>query len=577
MLDLALILAPALLGLPQGPMSGAVLLNEAVVDDEGSDDREFVELYNRSEQRVDLGGCVLEVLNRRGVRTSYAIPAGSFIEPCAHFVLGSPSVPNVDLSLGSGDLFVDVQAGALVLRDAQGVELDRLVYHATFGLWTTAGGAGEGFWGESTSFDGFETSISRWRDGWDDLPARAWVLQRATPGEANAQEWRADGLDEFSGAVGSAHEGWQGTRSPLVRIDPLQVGPLDPQGRPWNPIALPRDSASAGGSGGNCGSVWNPAGGGSAALWRSEPVEELEVEGLFWLRSDALPLAQMETWSFGIQGSTDAYARIADPSGAIGFVRSGNTGVAWILQALDSGVTLYLVDHGDGGWAPIARSAPALRASILIRAGVNDGWQRLRLRASQGQLEAEFGGVLGVPGSGQVVRATLQQSAIGGVYLGYDRLLDNAHAQPIRVDDLRVSRLGTPPLAYYGSGIATPSGAPALRAPFCAAPGEARFTLELSGLAPQAFAHFALGARALAPPLDLGALGATSGVTLHVDLELVCIARADAQGRATLPLPIRCAQELRGQLAFAQGFALDPLGSAAIPLASSRALRIELR
>ncbi|MBK9384351.1 MAG: lamin tail domain-containing protein [Planctomycetes bacterium] len=577
MLDLVLLVAPALLGSPQGPASGALLLNEAVVDDEGSDDREFVELFNRSAQRVDLGGCVLEVLNRRGLRASYAVPANTFLEPCSHFVLGSPSVPNVDLPLGTGDLFYDAQAGALVLKDPQGVELDRLVYHATFGLWTNAGGAGEGFWGESTSFNGFETSISRWRDGWNDQPERAWVLQRATPGEPNAQEWRAEGLDDFTGALGSAHVAWQGTRAPLVRVDPRQVGPLDSLGRPWNPSALPRDSASAGGSGGACGVVWSPAGGGSAALWRSDPVAELEAEGLFWLRSDALPLAQMETWSFGIQGSTDAYARLADPSGAIGFVRSGNTGVAWILQALDSGATLYLVDHGDGGWAPLARSAPTLLATILIRPGVNDGWQRLRLRASQGQLEAELGGVLGVPGSGQVVRAALQQPAIGGVYLGYDRLLDAALARPLSVDDLRLTRLGTPPLAYFGSGVATPSGAPALHAPYSAAPGEARFALELSGLAPQAVAHFALGARALSPPLDLGALGATSGSTLDVDPELVCIALADAQGRAVLALPIRCAPELRGQLAYAQGFALDPRGSAAIPLASSRALRIELR
>lgn len=576
MLDLVLLLAPLLAALPQSGADG-LLLNEAVVDDEGADEREFVELVNASDRRVDLGGCVLEVVNRRGLRASYAVPLGTRLDPCELYVLGSASVPNVDLVLTGSDLFVDAQAAALVLRDAQGRELDRLVYHATFGLWTGAGGAGEGFWGESTSFDGFETSISRWRDGWNEVPSRAWVLQRATPGEPNAQPWREDAAEDFGGTSGSAVETWRGTRAPLVRVDPLQVGPLDPQGRAWNPSALPRDSASAGGSGGNCGILWNPSSGGGAALFRADPVEELEVEGLFWLRSDPLPFAQMEAWSFGIQGTTDAYARIPDPSGAIGFVRSGNTGVAWILQALDAGSTLYLVDHGDGGWAPIARSAPVLLATITIRAGVNDGWQKLRLAVRGGQLEAELGGALGVPGSGTLHRATLQQSAIGGIYLGYDRLVDAAHARPLCVDDLRITRLGTPPISRFGNAAPTPSGTPRLSAPYAAAPAERRFELVLEALAPGALAHFLLGASVLSPPLDLARFGATNGAALLVAADVVCLLPADARGRAALALPLACEPSLRGQVAYAQGLALEPNWSVPIPLGTSSGLRFELR
>ena len=85
---------------PQGPGGGSstapVVINELCYDDTGTDDKEFVELYNRSGSPVDISGWTLVGSDPVGPNTTYAIPAGTILAPGGYWVVGISTVPNVN-------------------------------------------------------------------------------------------------------------------------------------------------------------------------------------------------------------------------------------------------------------------------------------------------------------------------------------------------------------------------------------------------------------------------------------------------------------------------------------------------
>ena len=77
-------LATLLFCLLQG--SSTVVINEFQYDDSGTDDREFVELYNRSASPVNISGWKLESRDQLGPNPSYTIPANTIMLPGSFYV-----------------------------------------------------------------------------------------------------------------------------------------------------------------------------------------------------------------------------------------------------------------------------------------------------------------------------------------------------------------------------------------------------------------------------------------------------------------------------------------------------------
>jgi hypothetical protein len=82
---------------PQGP----VVVNEFSYDDSGTDNRGFVELYNRSGGPVDISGWLLDSEDPFGPNTAYTIDPGTVLQPGDFYVLGSAAAPNVNQVVGA--------------------------------------------------------------------------------------------------------------------------------------------------------------------------------------------------------------------------------------------------------------------------------------------------------------------------------------------------------------------------------------------------------------------------------------------------------------------------------------------
>ena len=93
-LALGLFAAATLAQSPSG-----VVINEFQYDDSGTDDREFVELYNGSAVPVDISGWTLFAADATWPadnNTDYVIPANTILGAAQFYVLGAPPVPNAN-------------------------------------------------------------------------------------------------------------------------------------------------------------------------------------------------------------------------------------------------------------------------------------------------------------------------------------------------------------------------------------------------------------------------------------------------------------------------------------------------
>jgi hypothetical protein len=89
-----------------------IVINEFAYDDTGTDDVEFVELYNADTVPVDISGWVLESGDQSSADNNpdYTIPGapGSgtvVLQPGQFYVIGSGLVPNVNQNVGANNLF----------------------------------------------------------------------------------------------------------------------------------------------------------------------------------------------------------------------------------------------------------------------------------------------------------------------------------------------------------------------------------------------------------------------------------------------------------------------------------------
>lgn len=115
--------------LAMGISRAQVVINEFSYDDSGTDDVEFVELYNAGSTPVDISGWVLECGDQLtgDNNADYTIPAGTVLQPGDYYVIGSGNMPNVDFIVGTNNLFENGNDWA-VLRDANGNVIDAVAY-----------------------------------------------------------------------------------------------------------------------------------------------------------------------------------------------------------------------------------------------------------------------------------------------------------------------------------------------------------------------------------------------------------------------------------------------------------------
>ena len=542
-----------------------VVINEFSYDDSGTDDREFVEIYNPTNQAIDISGWKLDSNDQVGPNTAFTVPPNTTLAAGGYYVFGSAMVPNVDQVVGTTNIWENSQE-SLILLDADSNVIDSLTYEANKGTWPTAAPEGEGIWGNMTSVDGIETSWSRPRDGFDTNNNRDFRLQPATPGTTNDLPAGLY-LDDFDARnVADALPDFGSSFAAARVIDPTQ---LDTTGH--NPSIIPASP-----QGKNAAIFWDNAGGGNHNMLLRDPTNDVIVEAWVYFDAKLEPSGEREIWSFGV-GTSGTYANFPDPSGNNGSTAAGNTGVAWVFEVDDTSATLYLVDYNDGGRGT-AKTDRKVIGSTVLKAGVDDGWQRLRLEVSADTVTGYFSGSYGTTNTGTKITGTLEQPAIGGVYVSYrEGLTNNATARPFTCDRMFVTPVPFTGVVdtTAGAAVKTTVGTPRVGTNGSPILGNSSFKFTGIGLVPSGSSIWALGFPHAAP-IPLTVAGGQQCSFIYVNPVLTVRITADANGDAALPAPIPNSAALKGFKINLQILDIDPALPVSLKFGNSRMLEVTI-
>jgi Lamin Tail Domain/PEP-CTERM motif len=365
---------------------GQVVINEVVKEQRNGladgasvnpDTREFIELFNAGPAEIDLTGWTIRQVNLvNGVTDlSDAIPSAA-LAPGSYYVIGSAGVPDVDFTPVAGEIFTDIAARVLELRDSGSVLRDAVAYDVWRAGTTKLSMAsaeqlaqvGSGFQGELFSLDegapNIPASWSRYRDGRDtNKNGHDFGFLPMTPGASNNV---AELPSHLVPNVDGLSRGQELAQYHASFVLPRVIDPTLADAN--NPRALPGRSPQ----GGNAIVAWDPAFGGNA-VYGKELVKGFNMYAYF----DTTPMGvgpitvdeEWETSIYGI-GGTDPFFRNPDPTNGIGQIpaggaelvtRNGSTGVGWMYQRFEDGsgalpgfTKLVLVDFGDGGDSEVA-------------------------------------------------------------------------------------------------------------------------------------------------------------------------------------------------------------------------------
>jgi Lamin Tail Domain len=407
----ALCLTPALL-------NAQVVINEIMYDDTGTDDREFVELYNAGTEAVDISGWTLGGYDVTTTNPSTTIPASTTLSPGGFYVIGNAGVLNLNHSVAVN--FLENDNEAVVLRNSGGVLVDAVAYETNKGAGFITSGSnapadaaavavqvGPGIFGNSQGIDiagtPFNTTVSLARlvDGKDNNNnGRDFALRPGTPGSTNNPGGLLSAYsppDPASFGSGTAISGMTGSFVPPRVIDPAVADTNNP-----NVIAPPHEAGS------KAYVMWDPSGGGNCATSTgafATTAASFSIRAYF--DTADLPVQSnvanvqfrgSEITIYGL-GSGDALTNLTDLDGSVGLgaatlplaeSANGFTGVAWIYERVAAdpaapGVAysekLYLVDANDGGDSDLGGNTP-LDWTILATynfSATPSGWHNLSI------------------------------------------------------------------------------------------------------------------------------------------------------------------------------------------------------
>ncbi len=531
MIEIALL---ATLALPQSP--NGVVINEFSYDDSSTDDMEYVELYNGSTNAVDMSGWTLACEDQNGPDLVFTIANGTVIQPGAFFVVGAALVPNVGQSIvdpntGVGqDLFQNGPHDSIELRDASGAKIDRVDYETYASGWLPTNMEGDGCPGGYVAVSGRECSMQRNIDGFDtDDNGADFRYMPWTPGTTNRRPNLLPYINFFdTGAPDTPITDFGASFVEAKIIDPQTV-------QAPNPLPIPPSP-----QGGNASIYYDPTGGGNTNMLLTEPIQDVILEVYAYFETAmTTTTTDGESWSIGVRGTNDAYAHhpFIDPAfGTItgtntSIFQTGLTGIAWVYQRTQQYNTLWLVDWNNGG------TDFTVLGTVQIQAGVNDGWQRLKIRAIGDRIEADFGGTYGQDDGTHFSGVTGTVSA-GGIYVGYrEFLVTNSEWRPITLDYLTVFP-GLGEVRTTGTGSMHTSGTPSATVNSLPYVGSNGFRVEASSMVPSSPGVMLFGTGLLPTPFDLGALGAPAGSLVYVSQIGAAPVVGSASGNVSVPLPI---------------------------------------
>jgi hypothetical protein len=441
-----------------------VVINEFQYDDSGTDDREFVELYNAGLTPVNIGNWILGGHDPTTTNISTTIPAGTILDPGAFWVIGNSGVPNVNQVVAANTFENDNET--LELSDASATLIDAVLYEGNNSTTITltapqAAQIGSFHWPNHQGVDigatGLTlTSIGRFVNGRDtNNNGRDFGMRPGTPGTSNSvgviSQYNAPNVDALpdnatvSGTVGSFV-------SPRVFSPGVVSASLNPNVIPA-PLGASKAIIAWDNSGGGNGAVSEAvfANGGGFSLQVYFDTNDLPVSV-----NNATPPVSFrgsEQTFFGI-GSIDAFTNLADVSGLVG-VGTGNsangaTGIHWYYEKVGVPVgggsvseKLYLIDANDGGQGNI-NGPGGLNWTILATIDLStttSGWYNLSLSiAPDGQGVAMF--------NSQVFNFTTIAGFAGEFAVGYR---ENTQAGAVTVPDyLRPATYAIPEPGSFG-------------------------------------------------------------------------------------------------------------------------------
>lgn len=568
-----LMLTAAAVFAPQSP--SGVVINELCYDDSGTDDYEFVELYNGGAAAVDISGWML--IEEDGASTSggtHTIMPGVILAPGAFYVIGMPAVPNVNETLA---FTLENGPDGVYLADATGAFEDGVTWEMNrwsnpIPTWLE----GDGLAGDIQLHEnvGNFNSISRVLDGLDtdnngcDFHPAPW-----TPGSLNVVGFTVNlpyvnNFDAISGSDVGTDFTWSfvpgNYQDPTAMFDPAISIPVSPQG-------------------GNV-AVWHDPTGGGNANWLSNFATADYLLETYVYFTGANPLFDVddgENWAIGVRGHSDSFGEYQDVGGfhaavSCTTVQSGHTGIAWVCNRTATVCELFLVDFNDGQGATAGGDFIVLAGPIAIQTGVNDGWQRVRLAAQGTNVVANFGGTYGCD-DGQRFTATTNTTCANGVYLTYRECVTiNDDRVPLITDELTVTNFVSASSAPVGTGSPSSIGTPVIAASTNPVLGDATFAINASGLNPggNPFAGIVLDLGQPLPGIQIP--GAPAGALLYANPTVINLGFADGSGNATFALPLPCKPSAMGSIIVAQVFDWDAALPNAIPVGLSAGLSLTL-
>lgn len=577
---------------PQGPGSSLapVVINEFQYDDNGTDDVEYVELFNRTALPVDISGWMLQGEEggaAGGINGTFTFPGtpGSMttvILPGGYLLVSQPLVPNHDPNyvmpttvLENGGTTTTLNSDGVTLRDDLGNVIDAVV-------WEYAGWAAPvPAWLEGTGcFGGYQLSLGlatlngaamgRWIDGFDsDDNGADFVMLAYSPGQPNGfgNTLALPVEENFDAGVGT-------TITNIFASSFVSPTIQDPAAITTSGVGLWTLPPSP--QGGNCGTLHDNTGGGNSHISLNAVGTDYLVELYVYVPGSnaAITTAEKEGWAVGV-GTTDSFGHPYDVVGTYypGLLCTmgngpGGTGIAWIGYQSSTQTEIYLVDLNNGG-----PGATVLGGPIVATAGVNDGWQRLRIRASGTSLVGNFGGTYGVD-DGQRFTATITPRLFGQVYLQYRECIStNANMHPLTIDALQiygtldssVTFFGTPSPTNFGTpNISTSGGMPSV--------GNSAFAIDCAGLVPGGISLVALDAGAPLPGIPIP--GAPATMLVYAAPTVLLSTFNSLVGTASLPFAIPPTNSLIGISLVTQYFDLDPTLGVPLPFGSSRGAQL---
>lgn len=391
--------AAAVLIAAASQLTAQVVINEIGYDDAGTDDFEFVELYNAGASAVDISGWTFGGRDGTTVNPSATIPAATTIAPGGYYVFGNAAVGGnqmvaanflendaEQMELWNGAIGTSTLIDGFVTEGNKGAgatatqygnpTVDMLAQIGTVYRGNYQSGHVNGQGAQASGTGPILVSLSRYINGLDsNNNGRDFGVRRATPGAANStgistvyQGPNVDSLPVGSEAPGLA----------AAFVNPRVVNPAAVSTH--NPSAIPASP-----QGGNAVTIWDTEFGGTGASLDAVMQGSGKLNLFVYIDPRLTAGADAEEWAIGLGGGADALHNLAGVTGTV----NGSTGPVWLFRRDATTATLRLVDAGAGG----PDSTWTTLGSITLGVG-DEGWHELGIEVNGTTVTGNFDGTV---------------------------------------------------------------------------------------------------------------------------------------------------------------------------------------